>query len=176
MSTVRIISYTVVMWTSTCCHPKGFFTFTLAYLILGNTADNNLLVGQERTYLFITERSSEPRRVAFFIHCQRYLVHHIRILVICYGRVWAKSHRITSQGTFHNSKKSVRDNSSLSCDHNACRWTWSAHWKFGLKELEKSERGEKHDTVWLTYMHEFSQPLNILDLLLHCFPNHHSDF
>ena len=119
MSTVRIIlSSTVVMWTSTCCHPKRFFTLTLAYLIVGNTADNNLLVGQERTYLFITERSSEPRRVAFFIHCQHYLVHHIRILVICYGRVWAKSHRITSQGTFHNSKKSVRDNSSLRCDHN----------------------------------------------------------
>ena len=59
-----------------------------AYLILGHTVDNNLLVGQERSqYLFITERSSEPRRVAFFIHFQHYLVHHIRILVICYGRV-----------------------------------------------------------------------------------------
>ena len=115
---------------------------------------NNLLVGQERTYLFITERSSEPRRVAFFIHCQHYLVHHIRILVICYGRVWAKSHRITSQGTFHNSKKSVRDNSSLSCDHNACCWTWSAHWKFGLKELEKwrNRRGEKN-MISLTDIH-----------------------
>ena len=134
-----------------------FFTFTLAYLILGNTADNNLLVGQERTYLFITKRSSQPRRVAFFIHCQHYLVHHIRLSVICYGRIWAKSHRITSQDTFHNSKKSVRDNSSLSCDHNACCWTWSAHWKFGLKELEKwrNQRGEKNmiQSDWLEGNH-----------------------
>lgn len=141
------------MWTSTCCHPKRFF-FPLhwgkAHLILGNTADNNLLVGQERTYLFVTEQSSEPRRVTCFVHSFHYLAQHIRFFMICYGtgRVWAtcKSHRIKSQGTFHNSEKSNRDNSSLSCDHNACCWTWRAHWKYGLKELEKqrNQRGEKN--------------------------------
>lgn len=140
-------SYYIIVYSSNVnIHMLSSEGVFLPLHCLGNTADNNLLVGQERTYLFITERSSESRRVAFFIHCQHYLVHHIRILVICYGRVWAKSHRITSQGTFHNSKKSVRDNSSLSCDHNAYCWTWSAHWKFGLKELEKwrNQRGEKN--------------------------------
>ena len=31
-------------------------------------------------------------------------------------------------------------------DHNACCWTWSAHWKFGLKESEKwrNQRGDKN--------------------------------